>query len=195
VNKKGQRRIAPCAHTAVVSPGLDSQAANAAHDLRPAHGASGCSTIVLAMADNNVVRQFRYRDRLRACSDQPCPCERYRPRERVGYRQVHEPLQHDDFHPPAVKPGRPPSRKCSAHAVSFYTTPKAVRKSIERAKANYDVDTRYGTRIVAVTVRPHDGLCSKPSQKHKHFDLHEYDHDHGWESRIEGSFPMKEEET
>ena len=145
------------------------------------------------MADGNAVR-FMYQARLDACTDKPCPCDRYQAREPiVGYRAVHDPLTANDFKPPAAKAATRVSRKCSAYAVSFNTTVKAVRKKISRAKLNYDIAARYGTRIIAVTVTPEDGLTSKPSQKHKHFDLHPYNHDHRWEDRIQGSFPIKED--
>lgn len=137
---------------------------------------------------------LKYHHRLSSCSEQPCPGEGYQPRECVGFRFVHTPLRANDFDPPAIaKPSAKPSTRCGAYAVSFYTTVNALRKSMKRAQKNYDVDARFGTRIVQVTVKPGDGLSSKASQKHKHFDLHEYDIDHDWANRITGEYPVKEE--
>lgn len=155
-----------------------------------AEPALACS-IRRRMADHPGV-QFKYQQRLNACTDKPCPCGKYREREITGFRCVHEPLQEDDFAPPAAKPAMWTSVKCSSYAVSFFTSRQAVRKKMARVKTNYDVAARFGTRIVRVTVRPSDGRCSKPSQKHKHFDLHEYEHQRDWKDRIDDSFPVVE---
>jgi hypothetical protein len=136
--------------------------------------------------------RFKYQDLLDICPEKPCPGERYQERNCVGYRWVHEPLWHDDFIPPAIGT-RNPRSQCGGYALSFFKTPKHARKRWEILAERIDVAARFGTRTVEIDVIGVDGKCCEPSGKFKHFDLHEYDRDHGWEARIKNSHPMKEE--
>lgn len=108
-----------------------------------------------------------------------CPPERYEPRAGTWFRLVYETIDVNSFLPPYEKSPKRLLDKpgdCSNWALSFYITNEKARAQ-HKYLASFlkdKVDTLIGSHIASVTVNTTDGICSTPSKKSGHIDLHEF---------------------
>lgn len=188
MDEQPQDKLASRALVVVAPVGLGSHGVALRNAAEPALGGK----IGYAMAENTEVR-FKYRERLRACSEQPCPSERYQERDCTGFRWAHNPPRANDFEPPAIAYQYGPTA-CGSYALSFFKTHKhARRRWLDLIERGIDAEQIHGTLAVEIDLKRDDGRCSLPSRTWKHFDLHEYDRDHVWLTRIKNRHLMKEE--
>jgi hypothetical protein len=86
---------------------------------------------------------------------------------------MNNPANDDDFMPVPFKNGGLRSTDtCDSVALSFFETLEGARDKFRLLREREDADSRYGTHIGEVTLRPSDGLAG-PLGKHGHFNLHE----------------------
>jgi hypothetical protein len=118
-----------------------------------------------------------------------CPCRRARPREGVVYRFAHLPADNPANYLPRPLEGAPPPRRinieagatddqiidaettlCDLWGISLFETPEDARRVFRAINKKRQLLTH--THIAELVLTPADGNCT-PSDKNRHFNLHE----------------------